>query len=81
MGGDRGGDDVVPAPTIALPVDSPLRALPAETPALVVFLRSFGCDIFQGYLYSEPLEMAPFIERMRRETLPLAPAAVLKKSA
>src|SRR5512134_2772778 len=26
-----------------LPPDSPLRGLAAETPALVVFLRSFGC--------------------------------------
>lgn len=28
---------------LALPPDSPLRALPAGSPALVVFLRSFGC--------------------------------------
>ncbi len=29
--------------TISLPADSPLRTLAAESPALVVFLRSFGC--------------------------------------
>jgi hypothetical protein len=38
VGRDRGRDGV-----IQLPADSPLRALAARTPTLVVLLRSFGC--------------------------------------
>jgi peroxiredoxin len=38
MGGERGGHGV-----IDLPAGSPLRDLAAPGPALVIFLRSFGC--------------------------------------
>ena len=39
MGGERSDYCLV----LNLPADSPLRALAAHSPALVVFLRSFGC--------------------------------------
>ncbi len=34
------------------------------------FLRSFGCDVYQGYLYSPPMEAELFVERLRAEAQP-----------
>jgi len=45
MGGHSSRDGVTfrPGQVVELPVDSPLHDLTADRPALVVFLRSFGC--------------------------------------
>ena len=43
MGGERGRHCVTLRQALELPADSPLRALAAHSPTLVVFLRSFGC--------------------------------------
>jgi diguanylate cyclase (GGDEF)-like protein len=41
-----------------------------ETPAQLAFLQSIGCDMFQGYLFSEPLPPTLFEHLMREETIP-----------
>lgn len=42
MGGDGGHDGITVPGTVTIPAASPLRAL-GDAPALVIFLRSFGC--------------------------------------
>jgi hypothetical protein len=42
MGRDGGGDGVIRR-ALNLPGDSPLTTVAAQSPALVIFLRSFGC--------------------------------------
>jgi EAL domain-containing protein (putative c-di-GMP-specific phosphodiesterase class I) len=38
------------------------------------FLRAFGCDLFQGYLYSRPVKADAFLEFCR--TVQPEPAAI-----
>src|SRR5579871_206550 len=40
-----------------------------ETPDQLEFLRSLGCDQYQGYLFSKPLEPANFIKLLRRTVI------------
>ena len=64
------------APTVLLG----LRAEPApaqvfgtegvETPAQHAFLQTSGCDLFQGYLFSEPLPPTLFEHLMRGGAVP-----------
>lgn len=43
-----------------------------ETALQLAFLRAFGCDQYQGYLYSRPRNAADVVEFLAREPQPTA---------
>lgn len=60
-------DDVLVDAIIALAQKLDLRTVAegVETPAQVTFLAAKGCDEYQGYLFSQPVEAAAFVAFVR----------------
>jgi EAL domain-containing protein (putative c-di-GMP-specific phosphodiesterase class I) len=52
-----------------------------ETARQEAFLLSFGCEIFQGYLYAPPLQPSDFVARARMPAPLARTAEIMRRSA
>jgi diguanylate cyclase (GGDEF)-like protein/PAS domain S-box-containing protein len=52
-----------------------------ETARQEAFLLSFGCEIFQGYLYAPPLQPSDFVARARMQAPLARTAEIMRRSA